>query len=134
LCERFISPKYRLCTQHFREYKDQMHEPWFKELAQAQSRQDVIDFYEGYSLSFGATVDIEGTHSADVKLLSKKNIGRPATDWRIVNKVLLLFDQNTTDVEENNARKLSLRTMATLVGGVDHCTVRNILNRYRPQS
>jgi len=108
-----------------------MHEPWFKELAQAQARQDTIDHYESYSLSFGATVDIDGISENDTKLLSKKSIGRPATDWRIVNKVLTVYDKNIIEVEENNGRKISLRTIANMVGGIDHCTVRNILNKYR---
>jgi len=134
LCDRKILPKYRLCTEHFREYGDQLHTEWFMFLLTEQKKQDVIDRLERYNFPYGRSTDIYGSRS-DIELLSKRKVGRPATDWRIIDKVLKVYDDSLEEVLDNKvARIKSLRQMARDLNGIiDHCTIRNILNIYRPK-
>lgn len=132
LCDTRIKSSHRLCSQHFAEYRDQMDEPWFKALAQEQSRQDTIDKHESYCLPYNSTTDIYGVYKAP-ELLSKRDVGRPSTDWRIVDKVLRIYDESVEDVKEGKAiRPKSLRTIAReLDNKIGYVTVRNILKEYR---
>ncbi len=132
LCDTKIKSSYRLCSQHFTEYRDRMDEPWFKALAEEQSRQDTIDRRESYRLPYYSATDIHGTYNSP-ELLSKRDVGRPSTDWRIVDKVLQIYDDSVADVREGKTiRTKSLRAIAREVGSVvGYVTVRNILREYR---
>jgi len=109
-----------------------MDEPWFIALAQEQAKQDVIDRHESYRLPYYSATNIYGIHEAP-ELLSKRDVGRPSTDWRIVDKVLQIYDSSVEDVNEGKAaRPKSLRTIAReLDNKIGYVTVRNILKEYR---
>lgn len=132
LCDTKIKSSHRLCNPHFIEYRDQMTEAWFIALVQEQSRQDTIDRYESYSLPYNSQTNIYGTYEA-TELLSRKEVGRPTTDWRIVAKVLQIYDDSVEDVKEGKAvRPKSLRAIARELGNIlGYVTVRNILKEYR---
>jgi hypothetical protein len=107
-------------------------EPWFIALTQEQSRQDTIDRHESYCLPYNSTTNIYGVYEAP-ELLSKRDVGRPSTDWRIVDKVLQIYDASVEDVKEGRiARPKSLRAIAReLNNRIGYVTVRNILKEYR---
>lgn len=109
-----------------------MTEEWFIALLEEQSRQDTIDRYERYSLPYSSATDMHGTYTAP-ELLSKKEIGRPNTDWRTVDKVLQIYDSSVEDVKEGKAIKTkSLRAIARELGNIlGYVTIRNILREYR---
>ena len=132
LCDTKIRSSYRLCAVHYPLYRDQMDEPWFKALAAEQQIQDDIDRREGYVLPYDSATNIYGQHEL-TELLSKRNVGRPSTDWRLVERVLRLYDESQGQVELGKSKRVkSLRTLANEVGNkIDHCTVRNILKTYR---
>jgi len=132
LCDQKIKSSHRLCSLHFREYRNQTTEDWFIALVEEQSRQDTIDRYERYSLPYSSATDIHGIYTAP-ELLSKRDVGRPSTDWRIVDKVLAIYDSSFEDVKEGKAiRTKSLRAIAKEIGGVvGYVTIRNILKEYR---
>lgn len=132
LCDVKIKSSHRLCATHFTQYKDQIEEPWFKALAIEQSIQDTIDRYESYCLPYYSATNIYGVHESP-ELLSKREVGRPSTDWRIVDKVLNIYDSSVEDVNEGKAiRPKSLRAIAReLDNRIGYVTVRNILKEYR---
>lgn len=127
-----IKSSHRLCSQHFNEYRDRMTEEWFIALTKEQSIQDAIDRHESYSLPYTSATDIYGVQDTP-ELLSKKDVGRPSTDWRIVDKVLQIYDSSVQDVLEGKAvRTKSLRVIAReLHNTIGYVTVRNILKEYR---
>lgn len=107
-----------------------MDEEWFIALAEEQSRQDIIDKHERFSLPYGSTTNVYGVYEAP-ELLSKREIGRPSTDWRIVDKVLQIYDTSVQDMLEGKTTRVkSLRSIAKEVGNIGFCTVRNILIEY----
>ena len=132
LCDTKIKSSYKLCSLHFSEYRDQMNTPWFLALAEEQTRQDTIDKHEHYCLPYWSTTNIYGIHEA-TELLSKREVGRPSTDWRIVDKVLQIYDSSVEDVKEGIAlRPKSLRAIARELNNcIGFVTVRNILREYR---
>jgi hypothetical protein len=102
-----------------------MDEEWFKELVSADQKQREIDLREQGAIPYSSNVDVYGKQSPLI-FLAKRPVGRPSTDWRIVNKILAIYDESIAE------RKKSLRSIAREVNNVvDHCTVRNILNKYR---
>jgi hypothetical protein len=109
-----------------------MDEPWFKALAEEQSKQDTIDRHESYRLPYYSATNMYGVYEAP-ELLSKRDVGRPSTDWRIVDKVLQIYDSSVEDVNEGKAvRPKSLRAIAKeLDNKIGYVTVRNILKEYR---
>lgn len=109
-----------------------MREPWFIALAQEQQRQDQIDRYESYALPWHSATDLYGKYTAP-ELLSKRDVGRPSTDWRMVEKVLRLYDESIDNVRLKYAiRPISLRTIARELGNkIGYVTIRNILLEYR---
>jgi hypothetical protein len=109
-----------------------MREPWFIALAQEQQKQDQIDRYESYGLPYHSATDIYGKYTAP-ELLSKRDVGRPSTDWRIIEKVLCLYDKSIDDVQLKRAiRPASLRAIAKELGNkIGYVTIRNILLEYR---
>lgn len=135
LCETKIKSSHRLCSKHYPDYKEHMHEPWFEALANEQQRQDDIDRREGFVLPYNSATDIYGQQESP-QLLVKRNVGRPATDWRIVERVLRLYDASLEQFELKQTKRVkSLRTLANEVGNVvDHCTVRNIIKTYREKA
>lgn len=132
LCDTLIPSKYRLCSEHFIKYKNVMNERWFIVLAESQKTQDEINRRESYSLPYSQSTDLHGTYKSS-ELLSKRNIGRPETNWIIVNKVLEIYDMSIEDFLLNKVPRVkSLRTIAKELNNViDHCTVRNIIRAYR---
>jgi hypothetical protein len=112
-----------------------MTEDWFIALSQEQSRQDTIDRHESYCLPYNSSTNIYGVHEAP-ELLSKREVGRPSTDWRIVDKVLQIYDASVEDVHEGKiARPKSLRSIAReLDNQIGYVTVRNILKEYRKKN
>ena len=132
LCDTKIKSSHRLCNQHFMEYRDQMDEPWFIAIAAEQAKQDMIDRRESYCLPYHSSTNLYGVHEAP-QLLAKRDVGRPSTDWRIVDKVLCIYDASVADVVEGKAtRPKSLRAIAKELGNVvGYVTVRNILKEYR---
>lgn len=70
---------------------------------------------------------------AKPELLSKRNIGRPATDWRIIQRILELYDYSVEETElKKRTRPLSLRALAKHINHkVSYLTVRTILRTYR---
>lgn len=127
-----IKSSHRLCNKHFTEYRDQMNEPWFIALLEEQSKQDVIDRHESYCLPWYSSTNLYGVYEAP-QLLAKRDVGRPSTDWRIVDKVLRIYDASVEDVVEGKAiRPKSLRAIAKEMNNViGYVTVRNILKEYR---
>lgn len=132
LCDTKIKSSHRLCSLHFTQYRGQVDEPWFKALAAEQSVQDTIDRHESYCLPYYSATNLYGVHEAP-ELLSKRDVGRPSTDWRIVDKVLQIYDSSVADVNEGKAiRPKSLRAIARqLDNKIGYVTVRNILKEYR---
>lgn len=132
LCDIKIKSSHRLCTAHFVEYKDQMDQPWFIALAEEQAKQDAIDKREGYCLPYHSATNMYGVYEAP-QLLAKRDVGRPSTDWRIVDKVLQIYDASVEDVREGKAlRPKSLRAIAKELGNkIGYVSVRNILKEYR---
>ena len=132
LCDTKIKSSHRLCGIHFTQYRDQINENWFKALCEEQTRMDIIDRRESYSLPYGSSTNIYGIYEAP-ELLSKKDVGRPSTDWRIVDKVLQIYDFSVQDVKEGKAiRPKSLRAIAKEIGNtIGYVSVRNILREYR---
>lgn len=132
LCDIRIKSSHRLCSIHFSAYKDKMTEDWFIALAQEQSRQDTIDRHESYCLPYNSYTNIYGVHDAP-ELLSKRDVGRPSTDWRLVDKVLQIYDASVEDANEGKiARPKSLRAIAReLNNRIGYVTIRNILREYR---
>lgn len=105
-----------------------MHTEWFQELESLQRRQDEIDRQEYQLLDYTNSSTIVGT-IADKPVVGKKSVGRPATDWRLEQKVLDLFDES---IEQGN--RLSLRTIAGILNNkVKYLTVRRILLDHRKE-
>jgi len=108
-----------------------MHEQWFIQLAQQQAIQDAIDRRERYSIPYSSTTDIYGSHEKP-ELLAKRNIGRPSTDWRIIQAILDIYDRSKEETRLRiTPRTLSLRAIANKLNNkVSYLTVRTILKEY----
>lgn len=133
LCDTRIKPQYRLCYSCFKQYGNQIDEPWFKELELMQKRQDRIDGKESYALETGA-VNMYGKAEAPI-VSSKKNVGRPPTNWILVNEVLTRYDESLERERAGNGKRLSLRKLEKAMDGrVKFLTVRRILLMYRADS
>lgn len=130
LCHRRIRPTHTLCVLHFKEYRTSMHEPWFKALLEEQRIQDSIDKIER------DTLPQDNTRSSytvtPIHTIGKQGSGR-STDWRIVDRILRLYDDSQAMVQQHKRTKpLSLRALEKAIDGVvDHCTIRKILQTYR---
>ncbi len=132
LCDTKIRSAHRLCPEHFTQYRNQMNEPWFKALAEEQAKQDDIDRRERYLIPYSSATDLYGNYEQK-GLLAKRDVGRPSTDWRIVHKVLEIYDQSVEDVlMKRTPRIISLRAISNQIDNkIDHCTVFKILKSYR---
>jgi len=139
LCDEKIKSQHKLCKTHFKEYGDQINEPWFIDIALQQKKQDDIDRRERFQLPFYSETNIHGEYKAP-ELLSKRDVGRPSTDWRTVEKVLRIYDASLEDVEVGIAPRVkSLRQIAKEVAAeigtnIGYVTCRNILLEYRKDS
>lgn len=130
LCPEKVKPKYKLCAACYKKYKDYIHEEWFIELVALQGKQDSIDRKEGY-ITYNIGANIYGTID-NAQTPSHKNVGRPSTDWRLVNEILELYDQSVEDELNGVGKRLSLRGMQKKVNNrVKYLTVRRILMTYR---
>lgn len=111
-----------------------MDTDWFIALAEAQARQDTINSRERWMIPYHSAVNIHGLSEAP-ELLSKREVGRPSTDWRIVDKVLQIYDSSVEDVKEGKTlRPKSLRAIAREMDNViGYVSVRNILREYRKE-
>lgn len=130
LCDKRIRTTYKLCRECYKEYGGYIHEPWFKELSKLQAQQDRIDILESTDLEAPAAIN-----SGEVPNITvKKDIGRPKTDWRVVNKVLEIYDNDREKVlSGDKKRPLSLRSIAKEIDNVvGYFTIRSILIQYRP--
>lgn len=132
LCENStLSPKHKLCTKCYREHGAFIHSDWFEELVVLQRRQDIIDSKESYFLAPTSQSFVTG--SADIPIVSSsKNIGRPPTDWRLVNEVLRLYDESVDLEKQGVGKRLSLRGIEKKMNHrIKYLTVRKILMIYR---
>lgn len=130
LCSRQIRTIYKLCKDCYTHYGSYINEPWFKELSKLQAQQDKIDLIENTDLEAPAALFMGEAPNITIK----KDIGRPKTDWRIINKVLEIYDRDREMVlNGEKKRPLSLRAMAKEIdNAVGYFTIRSILIQYRP--
>lgn len=133
LCPNTIKPQYRLCYSCYKQYGDQIGEPWFKEIEAMQKRQDTIDGRESFALESGS-VNMYGKAEQAI-VSSKKSVGRPATSWMLINEVLQHYDTSLEREEAGLGKRLSLRKLEKVMNGrVKFLTVRRILMMYRRDS
>jgi len=136
LCDRQLPNNQRTCTPCFRKYGEYFKEDWFIALSSMQQKQDSIDHAEIFQLPYTAEVSLHGVLQ-DTPKSGKRGIGRPLTDWRVMNHILAIYDEA---IEEQTP--LSLRKITTLVNAhfsnkkqknmqITHLTVRAVLMRYR---
>jgi hypothetical protein len=106
---------------------------WFKELVKMQVRQDRIDALENGDIDMHGSVAIDGLPEKP-SITVKRDIGRPRTDWRIVQRVLDIYDEDRELViQGKKVKPLSLRAIAREIdNAVGYFTVRTILLEYRP--
>lgn len=133
LCPNKTAPEYRLCQKCYREYNTLVDEQWFKELDKLQRKQDKIDINEAFALfdSVNHEADISGKNTP---LAIKKAVGRPPTQWQLVNQVLYLFDCSIENERVGISKRLSLRNISKqLDNKVKYLTVRRILLMYRKE-
>lgn len=125
---------YKLCKDCYKAYNQYTDTDWFKELVRMQTQQDRIDILESGDIELQGTVSIHGTIPAP-SITVRKEIGRPRTDWRIVQKVLDIYDEDREQIAQGDKRKpLSLRAIAKRIdNAVGYFTVRTILKQYRPE-
>ena len=130
-CDEKIRPTHVLCGKHYI-YKQYADTEWFKELVRLQARQDTISRHEVADIPFTSATTIRA-EQPEMRYQVKKEVGRPATDWRIVKQILQLYDQSLEDVKQGRVkRKKSLRTLAKEVHyRIGYYTVRNIIKKYR---
>lgn len=133
LCPATIKPQYRLCYSCYRAHGHQIGEPWFKELETMQKRQDRIDARESYALETGS-VNMYGKAESPI-VSSKKSVGRPPTNWMLINEVLSHYDASLDKERAGKGKRLSLRKLEKLMESrVKFLTIRRILLLYRPDS
>lgn len=132
LCDIPVRAMHRFCSKHFVEYGERIHEPWLKYLLETQRTQRFIDKHECYTLSPISMTDIRGIAEKH-EYVSKKDVGRPSTHWRLVNQVLEIYDASVEEtIAGKTTRIKSLRAIAReLNNRIGYCTVRNILKEYR---
>lgn len=126
LCPDKIAPRYTLCKSCYARHGIYIETAWFKELRRLQARQDTIDARESYFIPASIRTTMQGAIEATT-VSSKKPIGRPATDHKLVEEVLRLFDESRARGEKISLRKIE----ALLNNRVKFLTVRNILLTYR---
>lgn len=139
LCDEKIKSQHKLCKKHFTEYGDQVNEKWFIEIALQQKKQDDIDRRERFQLPFYSETNLHGEYKAP-ELLSKRDVGRPNTDWRIVDKILKIYDVSLENVElglvtrVKSLRQIAREVKETIGVQIGYVTCRNILLEYRKDS
>ncbi len=95
-----------------------------------QRRQDRIDIKESHALDTGA-VNMYGKVEAPI-VSSLKSVGRPATNWLLVNEVLAKYDESVDNEKEGKGKRLSLRKLEKAMNRrVKFLTIRRILMTYR---
>lgn len=98
-----------------------------------QKRQDKIDGHESFTLESGS-VNMYGKAEQAI-VSSKKSVGRPATNWMLINEVLERYDASLANERAGLGKRLSLRKLEKAMGGkVKFLTVRRILLMYRKDS
>lgn len=126
LCPNMIPAKQRLCYPCFKQYRDQMHEPWFIALAELQKVQERIDTKEQYHIDPRTNTDLYGAiiHTA---VNTKQRVGRPGTHWKLIEEILQLYD---TSLE--HGQRLSVRAIEKQMDRrVKFLTIWKILKKYR---
>jgi hypothetical protein len=133
LCPNRIQTMYKLCRVCYKEYHQYTDTPWFKELVKMQIKQDRIDSLENGDIDMHGSVAIDGLPEKP-SITVKREIGRPKTDWRIVQRVLDIYDDDREKViQGKKVKPLSLRAIAREIdNAVGYFTVRTILLEYRP--
>lgn len=130
LCDTKIPSKYTLCANHFRLYKNYMHELWFIELMTLQRAQYTIDKLENFNIPYNKFVDLSGNYTVDF-LQYKKRKGRPSTDLKIVEKILDIYDNSIEDVlQKKRKRAITINELSCLVS-LPTGTVYDIIKKYR---
>lgn len=145
LCATKINAgRHKLCASCYKHYHQYINESWFNELARLQQKQDDIDMQELFEIPYYSATNLYGTSELNIKT-PRKDIGRPSTDYRVINYVLDLFD---SAIESGN-KLPSLRKMTKIVNDyvdnapaikdlrtkknakLGYVTIRNILLKYR---
>lgn len=130
LCGKSIHVTYKLCKHCYKQYHMYMHEPWFLELARLEKIQNKINDMEPYSISDAVLTEIDQPDAQVVK----NPVGRPAIDWRIVESILKIYDEDIDHITRNNLKRkpISYRSIARLLGNkVSYLTIREYIRKYR---
>ena len=127
LCPATVPARHRLCYPCFRQYRDQMHESWFLALVELQKVQDRIDDREQYTIDSRTNTNLYGVTATNTVPISKRSVGRPRTNWKLVEEILRLYDESL-----ENGQRLSVRTLEKMIDRrVKFLTIWNILKKYR---
>jgi hypothetical protein len=96
-----------------------------------QKKQRAIDRMECFTLDSYVINTTTTEHKPQQTV--KKEVGRPSTNWIVVNQVLSIYDESVDLFITGKVAKVkSLRTIAReLNNRIGYCTVRNILKEYR---
>jgi hypothetical protein len=126
LCPNTIPAKHKLCYPCYRQYKDCMREAWFLALVELDKVQYKIDNKEQYHIDFRTNTDLYGV-PIRTAVKSKRSVGRPRTDWKLIEEVLQLYD---TSIE--NGQRLSVRALEKAMNRrIKFLTIWKIIKRYR---
>lgn len=132
LCDNRAKQKHILCTQCFIIYKEYMHEEWFLELVKLQRIQKVIDRNEHYNLPFNIETCLQGKQISN-ESLSKKNKGKQRIDYRVIQRVLDIYDNSAEDVLLNKSARIITYRQLSKQSKVALTTCYFIIKRYRKQ-
>jgi len=104
-----------------------MHESWFLALVELQKVQDKIDDREQYTIDSRTNTNLYGVTATNTVPISKRSVGRPRTNWKLVEEILRLYDESL-----ENGQRLSVRTLEKMIDRrVKFLTIWNILKKYR---
>lgn len=118
-------PYFTLCYACYNQYRDQLKEPWMKELIRIQRRQDAITSKEQYSLV--------PYKSLDTRMVpDNRQYTMPA---ELAEKILQLYDDSIDKEACGVGKRISLRKIQELIGNaVSYITIRSLLMAYRKET
>jgi hypothetical protein len=103
-----------------------MREAWFLALVELDKVQYKIDNKEQYHIDSRTNTDLYGV-PIRTAVKSKRSVGRPRTDWKLIEEVLQLYD---TSIE--NGQRLSVRALEKAMNRrIKFLTIWKIIKRYR---
>lgn len=112
LCGEPTRRFYTLCPRCFKQYGEYIHEPWFKELATMQKRQDFIDSMENANIPDDVDMIKAGailkTRYADYNYGIRKS--------RAQGQPVKATDDKKQHILELRAKGMSYRKIARIVG------------------